>query len=157
MQVRYTKCLKDTASNPEPVMLAREKRPRSRSHSGSPPCKCLVMETHGDIDSDVVKTSANFKLTMDFEIAKLFYAYNLPLSIAYHDQFVKVVKMFMPRYVPSSGKAITGPLLDTVTEQLNETCHRSTSETTTSPTHGYQSVLIALKHRYPGKQDGKVN
>ncbi len=81
MQVHYTKCSKDSASNPEPVMLAREKRPRSTSRSGSPPRKCLVIETQGDIDSHVVKTSAKFKLTMDVEIANLFDACNLPFSI----------------------------------------------------------------------------
>jgi hypothetical protein len=81
MQVHYTKCTKDSASNPEPVMLAREKRPRSTSRSGSPPRKCLVIETQGDIDSHVVKTSAKFKLTMDIEIANLFDACNLPFSI----------------------------------------------------------------------------
>jgi hypothetical protein len=57
---------------------------------------------------------------MDIEIAKLFYACNLPFSIADHDQFVKVVKMLRPGYVPPSRKAVAGPLLDAVTEQLSE-------------------------------------
>ncbi len=37
-----------------------------------------------------------------------------------HDQFVKVVKMLRPGYVPPSCKAVAGPLLDAVTEQLSE-------------------------------------
>ena len=78
-------------------MLAREKHPRSRFRSGSLPRKCLVMEKQGDFDSHVVKTSAKFK---DIEIVKLFFAYNLPFSITDHDQFVKVVKMLRPGYVP---------------------------------------------------------
>ena len=57
---------------------------------------------------------------MDIEIAKLFWTCNLPFSIADHDQFVKVVKMLRPGYVPPSSKAVAGPLLNTVTEQLSE-------------------------------------
>ena len=34
------------------------------------------METQGDIDIHVVKMSAKFKITMDNEITKLFYACN---------------------------------------------------------------------------------
>ena len=78
------------------------------------------METEDDTDSYVVKTSAKYKLTMDIEIMKLFYACNLPFSIADHDQFVKVVMTLNPGYVPPSRIAVAGPLLDAVTEPLNE-------------------------------------
>ena len=46
--------------------------------------KYLVIDTQGDIDSHVVKVSAKFKLTMDTEIGKLFYARNFPFSIRDH-------------------------------------------------------------------------
>ena len=46
-----------------------------------------------DIDSHVVNTFSKFKLITDTEIMKQF-------AILYHDQFVKVVKMIRPGYVP---------------------------------------------------------
>ena len=51
-----------------------------------------------------------FKLTMDIEIRKLFYACNLPFSVADHKQFVKVVKMLRPGYEPLSSKTVYGTL-----------------------------------------------
>ena len=61
-----------------------------------------------------------FKLTMDIEIVKPFCTCSLPFSITDHDQFVKVVKMLKPRYVPPSPIIVASHILESVTEQLSE-------------------------------------
>lgn len=116
MHVHYEKCSKDGDN----VQKHPVKRPRSRSRSRSPPRKqpALSVLIQDDMDCHVIKTSSCVQKTLDIEIAKLFYACNLPFSIADHPQFVKVVKTLRPGYTPPTRKTIGGSLLDTVTAEL---------------------------------------
>jgi len=58
-------CSKDSASNPEPIVIAKEKQQWSRSHSGSPSWKHPNIEIQHDIDTYVFKTFDKFKSAMD--------------------------------------------------------------------------------------------
>lgn len=60
------------------------------------------------------------KSAIDIEVARLFYACNLPFSMAEHPQFIKVVSMLRPGYKPPSRKLIGGKLLDAVHDQVTE-------------------------------------
>jgi hypothetical protein len=60
------------------------------------------------------------KSAIDVEIARLFYACNLPFSLVEHPQFIKVVQLLRPGYKPPSRKQIGGTLLDTVHDQVTE-------------------------------------
>jgi len=98
--------------------------PKKRARSPSPaPAKkqaVPVSVTQFDISNHVVKTSTNLKATIDIEIAKLFYACNLPFSLVEHPQFVRVIQLLRPGYQPPTRKVIGDSLLDRVTDELQQ-------------------------------------
>lgn len=100
----------DESSTPTPLTVKRQ-RPES------PPRKrqCVAFP---DMTNHVVRTSGQDKSLLDVEIAKLFFACNIPFATADHPQFRKVVQMLRPGYIPPTRKAIGGQLLDRVSEDL---------------------------------------
>ena len=85
-----TQCSKDSASNPEPIVITREKCPLSWSESRLLSNKWTKTEIHLDTDIHVLMMSSKFNSVMNIEIVKLSYACNLPFFIMDHDQFAKV-------------------------------------------------------------------
>ncbi|KAI6651907.1 hypothetical protein LOD99_4786 [Oopsacas minuta] len=59
-----------------------------------------------------IKTSSHQKETLDNQIARLFYACNLPFNLAENDVFKKTISMLRPGYTPPTRKSLAGGLLD---------------------------------------------
>ena len=126
LRAHYTKC----ASSVETDKVTRDARddiaPGKRSRSPSPPpakrqaVSAAVSVTQHDVSGFLIKTTDNQKSLFDLEIAKLFYACNLPFSVAEHPQFLRVLQLIRTGYKPPTRKAIGSNLLDTVTDQLQE-------------------------------------
>ena len=68
----------------------------------------------------VFKTSMQQKEDLDAQIARLFYACNLPFSLAEHDIFKQTFDMLRPGYAPPKRKKLTGPLLDKIYDEVIE-------------------------------------
>ena len=76
-----------------------------------------------DMDQFVVKTTASMKSQLDEQIARAFFACNIPFNVIDQPEFVKMIQMLRPGYSPPNRKAIGGVLLDRVhekTEKLKE-------------------------------------
>ena len=54
------------------------------------------------------------------EIAKMFFACNIPFSVTEHPQLCRVIQLLRPGYTPPSSKAISGILLDNVHDKLTQ-------------------------------------
>lgn len=73
------------------------------------------------VSSYGISTDANMWEQLDEQIAKLFYACNLPFVIADHPVWCQTVEMLRPGYQPPNRKDIGGPLLDKTHEKLMTT------------------------------------
>ncbi|KAK2152369.1 hypothetical protein LSH36_330g03057 [Paralvinella palmiformis] len=88
LKVHYIKC-SVVHQLPEPDRPIVRKRERSPS---PPPAKCQahsmpIVSAQQQMDTHIVKTSTNYKNKIDLEVAKLFYACNIPFNVAEHSQF----------------------------------------------------------------------
>ena len=61
-----------------------------------------------------IKTNSHQKEILDDQIARLFYACNLPFSLAENDVFKKTISILRPGYTPPTRKSIAGGLLDKI-------------------------------------------
>eukprot|EP00800_Vazella_pourtalesii_P018224 TRINITY_DN576_c0_g2_i2.p2 TRINITY_DN576_c0_g2~~TRINITY_DN576_c0_g2_i2.p2 ORF type:complete len:150 (+),score=11.19 TRINITY_DN576_c0_g2_i2:528-977(+) len=61
-----------------------------------------------------IKTNSHQKEILDDQIPRLFYASNLPLSLAENDVFKKTISILRPGYTPPTRKSIAGGLLDKI-------------------------------------------
>lgn len=59
-----------------------------------------------------VKTSKTDKVTLDQEIANYIYATNTPFQAVEHDQFIKIIRLLNPGYIPPNRHQVRGDLLD---------------------------------------------
>ena len=59
-----------------------------------------------------IKTDNTFKAKLDDQIAKFFYACNIPFNVAEHPQWLKMIELLRPGYLPPNRKALAGPLLE---------------------------------------------
>ncbi|KAI6656252.1 hypothetical protein LOD99_11315 [Oopsacas minuta] len=59
-----------------------------------------------------IKTSSHQKEILDNQIARLFYACNLPFNLTENDVFKKTISMLRPGYTPLTRKSLAGRLLD---------------------------------------------
>jgi len=76
--------------------------------------------------------------TLIIEIAKMFFACNIPFSLTEHPQFCRIIQ---PGYTPPSHKAIGGILLDNVHDQLTQDGRDSVSgETATLVQVGWSNI-----------------
>ncbi len=57
-------------------------------------------------------------MQLDAQIARFFYACNLPFNIASHPEWKKTLEILRPGYQGPSRKGLGGPLLDKVHEKL---------------------------------------
>jgi hypothetical protein len=108
---------KESSTQQPPISL-------KRGRSASPPPKRQAVSVPAtsiqpSIESNVVKTSPSFTSAMDLQLAKFFYACNLPFNIADHPEFIKTVTMLRLGYAPPTRRAIGGNLLDSVHENMH--------------------------------------
>lgn len=64
------------------------------------------------INKFVVKTSKTDKASLDQQIANYLYATNTPFRAVEHDQFIKMIRMLRPGYIPPNRHQVGGDLLD---------------------------------------------
>ena len=68
----------------------------------------------------VVKTNLQQKDDLDAQIARLFFACNLPFNLVEHDVFKQTIAMLRPGYAPPTRKKLAGPLLDQIYNEVTE-------------------------------------
>ncbi|KAK2158471.1 hypothetical protein LSH36_169g02011 [Paralvinella palmiformis] len=91
LKVHYIKCSL-VHQLPEAKLIPDRPIVRKRERSPSPPAKCQahsmpIISAQQHMDTHIVKTSTNYKNKIDLEVAKLFYACNIPFNVAEHSQF----------------------------------------------------------------------
>ena len=72
-----------------------------------------------------VVTDNKTKQQLDEQIARFFYACNIPFAVAEHHEFKQMLMLLRPGYKPPNRKAIGGTLLDKVYESVNEVTARN--------------------------------
>lgn len=80
--------------------------------------KVSSSSTQPHVSPHFTKTTPAQKSAFDLEVAKFFYACNLPFNLADHPQWTKVCSLLRPGYTPPSRKDIADSLLDKVYEEL---------------------------------------
>ena len=95
LKVHYTKC-SVVHQLPEAELIPDRPIVRKRERSPSPPPakrqahSMLIIAAQQQMNTHIVKTSTNYKNTINLEVAKLFYACNIPFNVAKHSQFKKL-------------------------------------------------------------------
>ncbi|KAI6651282.1 hypothetical protein LOD99_5430 [Oopsacas minuta] len=78
-----------------------------------PPEKCVCHKIiQSKLNDFTIKTSSHQKEILDNQIARLFYACNLPFNLAENDVFKKTISILRPGYTPPTRKSLAGGLLD---------------------------------------------
>ena len=137
----------------EVICSAPEKRQRDDS---PPPTKKRATSLQQPVERHFTKTTSAEKESFDMEIAKFFYSCNIPFSVAEHPQFMRVIKLLHPGYTPPTQKAIGGPLLDKVTNQVRDIMRSDISgKTATLVEDGWSNIhnepVIASSLQVDGK------
>ena len=57
---------------------------------------------------------------LHIQVARFFYACNIPFNAAEHKEFKKMISLLRPGYSPPNRKDLAGHLLNSVYEQVNE-------------------------------------
>lgn len=104
-----------TLSTPKTAKRKQEETDDDSLHANTP--KRQLQQT---LDGFTVPTSANIKDKLDEQIAKFFYACNIPFNVADNPVFKDTMNLLRPGYEPPSRKSIAGPLLDKVHNKLTD-------------------------------------
>ena len=75
-----------------------------------------TMQTN--IGEYIVKTNSDYKHELDVQVAKFFFACNIPFNAVEHKEFITLVKNLRPGYTPPNRKTLSGTLLDEMTCNL---------------------------------------
>ncbi|GBP19290.1 hypothetical protein EVAR_79890_1 [Eumeta japonica] len=70
--------------------------------------------SRGSMSQYIVKTSEKEKHKIDIQVAKYIYATNTPFRHSEHPEFIKMMQLSRPGYLPPNRKNIDGKLLDEV-------------------------------------------
>ena len=85
-----------------------------------PPEKRLCHKIiHPKLNDFTIKTNSLRKEILDDQISRLFYACNLPFSLAENDVFKKTISMLRPSYIPPKRKSLARGLLDKIFNEVN--------------------------------------
>jgi hypothetical protein len=101
--------------DPEP---ATKTSTPSKSESASIPEPAAKKARQTNMTSFSYNTDQTMSRNLDEQIAKLFFACNLPFNIADHPVFRETIQMLRPGYSPPNRKYIGGHLLDQVHEKI---------------------------------------
>lgn len=97
-------------------MTSGVKEDEKEEENGSP----SNVPKKNNIESFIVKTNSNSSHKLDLLIGKFFYANNIPFNVAEHQTFLELISTLRPGYIPPSRKALSGPLLDEVVQEIEE-------------------------------------
>jgi hypothetical protein len=67
-----------------------------------------------------VKTDSNAATLLDLQIARFFYACNIPFNVAEQTEFKTLITMLRPGYTPPNRKTLSDSLLDKVFDSIND-------------------------------------
>ena len=67
-----------------------------------------------------MKTDAATSNQLDLQIARSFYACNIPFNVAGHKEFKAMISLLRPGYSPLNRKDLSGRLLDCVHDHIHE-------------------------------------
>jgi len=70
------------------------------------------------VDSFCTTTDVRTKAELDEQIAKAFYACNIPFNVIFHPESRKMIEMLWPGYKPPTRHIIGGDLLDSVHSKI---------------------------------------
>jgi len=65
-----------------------------------------------------VATDNKMQQQLDQQVARFFYACNIPFAVVEQQEFKQLISMLCPGYQPPNRKAIGGSLLDNVYDSL---------------------------------------
>ena len=78
---------------------------------------------------------------LDLQIARFFYACNIPFNIAQHKEFKAMISLLRPGYSPPNRKILAGNLLNTVHERINEhICEQTRGKEVTLIQDGWSDI-----------------
>ena len=72
------------------------------------------------MSSYTVKTDSAAANQLHLQIARFFYACNIPFNVAEHKEFKSMISLLRPGYSPPNRKDLSGHLLNTIHDQINE-------------------------------------
>ena len=102
------------------IPAERIESPNSEEPAEPPAKRQRINLFQPQVSSFAVKTDQQSKSNLDHQVAKFFYACNIPFAVAEHPEFKKLVSTLRPGYTPPSRKQISGPLLDDVFNGIND-------------------------------------
>lgn len=106
-----------------PVPSTRvEKRPAPEMEEDEPECQPPPAKRplQSQMSSFAIKTDTTMAALIDQQVAKFFYACNIPFNVAEQKEFKTMISMLRPGYTPPSRKTLSGTLLDKVFDQVND-------------------------------------
>ena len=72
------------------------------------------------MSSFTMKTDFSAAKQLNLQIARFFYACNIPFNVAENKEFKSMIALLRPGYPPPNRKDLSGPLLDTIHDQISE-------------------------------------
>ena len=72
------------------------------------------------MSSFTIRTDSAAASQLDLQIARFFYACNIPFNVAEHKEFKSMISLLRPCYSPPNRKELSGQLLNKVHDQINE-------------------------------------
>lgn len=122
LRAHRKRCPKAT---PEVSVLTGVKRVAPDIDSDDEDTECLPPPPKRTLQSQMsaysVKTDSAMATSLDLQIARYFYACNIPFNVAEQSEFKAMISMLRPGYSPPTRKALSGPLLDKVFDSMNTT------------------------------------
>ena len=106
MKTHRTRCLEK--ENRQKTEARKRDRSPSPVQTDAPPLK------QPKLDANIVRTTSDLKQDLDLEIARMFYACNIPFIVVEHPTFKRCFQRARPGYTPPSRKALGGLLLDVI-------------------------------------------
>ena len=115
--------------SPDSTLFVKEKRPKM---------------THiSEYTEYVMKTSKSESELLDLQIARYIYANNTPFVAVEHPEFIKLIKMLRPGYLPPNRHDVGNKLLDKVQGSLLDTC-KQTLQDNQCPCHWMVGAMCTM-------------
>ena len=119
------------ANTPEDVT---DKMPQRVAMPSPNPMQSPMRKRPRLIESYVQKTSSSEKEKLDIQVARFFFANNIPFRTADHEEFHKLLHMLRPGYKPPSRKDISDKMIEKVHDSLQDDCRTKLRNSTVSMT-----------------------
>ena len=116
LRAHREKCLANRPSKKRPLPV--DDIPADLSTQTPEPAAKKLRTLQSSINSYCLSTDQSMSDQLDEQIAKLFFACNLPFNIADHPVWRETIQMLRPGYTPPNRKDIGGHLLDKVHNKI---------------------------------------